>query len=145
MSLNGYYFSMETCLFCRIIANSLPAYKVLETEAVVAFLDIFPVHPGHILVVPKCHAEQITDLSAALLGGVLQEIPKIAKALVEVTGCEGYTLLQNNGAAAGQVIPHVHFHVIPRWSSDGLRHWPSQTLAPSEGERLAEQMRQFTQ
>lgn len=136
---------MESCLFCRIITNTLPSYKVYETDDVLAFLDIHPVHPGHMLLVPKTHAETIIDLSPEALTTWLQEVPKLAKALVESTGCEGYNLLQNNGAAAGQVIPHVHLHLIPRWSADGLHHWPNQTLTPEEGERLARHMRKLTQ
>lgn len=123
----------------------MPAYKVYETEQVVAFLDIYPVHPGHVLLVPKVHAETLTDLSVEGLSSLAAELPTVARALVEVTGCEGYTVLQNNGAAAGQVIPHVHLHVVPRWSTDGLRHWPNKTLAPEEGERLAENMRRVIQ
>lgn len=136
---------MDSCVFCGIIAKTIPSHIVYETDEVLAFLDIHPVHPGHVLVVPKQHAETLTDLSQSALATWIQAVPTVARALQVVTGCEGYNLLQNNGAAAGQVIPHVHLHVIPRWSTDGLRHWPNQSMEPQEGARLAEQMRSFIQ
>lgn len=136
---------MSTCLFCRIIAKELPGYVVHETETVIAFLDIFPVHPGHVLVVPKKHAELLTDLSESESGEVFAVLPKIGRALQRATGCEGFTLLQNNGTASGQVVPHVHMHLIPRWSTDGLRHWPGQPLDAAEGERVLQRFRDAIQ
>jgi histidine triad (HIT) family protein len=136
---------MSSCLFCRIIAKELPGYVVYETETVIAFLDIFPVHPGHVLVVPKTHAELLTDLSESECGEVFTVLPKIGRALQQATGCEGFTLLQNNGTASGQVVPHVHIHLIPRWSTDGLRHWPGQPLASEEGERVLQRFREAIQ
>lgn len=137
--------SMSDCLFCKISSKAAPAYFVHETNEVAVFLDIYPVHPGHILIVPKTHAETIDDLSLNDIRACMEVLPKVVTALKEVTHCEGYTLLQNNGKAAGQVIPHVHFHVIPRWSSDGLRHWAGQSLQESEGTRLMEAMRTVIQ
>jgi histidine triad (HIT) family protein len=136
---------MSSCLFCRIIAKELPGYVVYESEEVIAFLDIFPVHPGHVLVVPKVHAELLTDLSAEVAGEVFSVLPRIGRALTVATGCEGFTVLQNNGAASGQVVPHVHVHLIPRWSTDGLRHWPGEPLAAEEGQKLAQRFQEAIQ
>ena len=136
---------MSSCLFCGIIAKDVPGYVVYESEKVIAFLDIFPVHPGHVLVVPKQHAELLTDMSENDVREVFAVLPKLGRALLQATGCEGFTMVQNNGTASGQVVPHVHVHLIPRWSADGLRHWPGQSLAPAEGERLQRCFREATQ
>ncbi len=115
---------MSDCVFCKIIAKQIPAQIVFENESIIAFLDINPVHPGHTLVLPKTHVESFTDLPSEICGGVGATAQKLMKVFIEKMGYEGANLIQNNGAAAGQVVPHVHFHVIPRKKGDGLVHWP---------------------
>lgn len=134
-----------SCIFCQIIEKTLPAQIVYESAEVLAFLDIYPVHPGHVLIVPKTHAETAIKLGGEMFGRVAQMVPVIAQALQAVTGCEGYTLVQNNGSAAGQVVPHVHVHVIPRWSTDGLRHWQGEALSVEEQARIGTLMRSAIQ
>ena len=111
------------CPFCRIAAGTIPASKVLESDRVVAFLDIAPVNLGHVLLVPKAHHANLTELSssdAALLGGLL---PQLTRAILAVTGADGLNLVINNGQAAGQTVDHGHWHLIPRFHSDAVR-WP---------------------
>ncbi len=103
-----------TCIFCKIIAGQIPCHKLYEDDRVLAFLDLGPLADGHVLVIPKYHAVQLDELpseDAAAVGAVL---PKLAKAVSRATGTEAYNVLQNNGEAAGQVVMHVHFHLIPK-------------------------------
>jgi histidine triad (HIT) family protein len=129
------------CLFCSIIAKSVPAHRVYEDDATLAFLDIHPVHPGHLLVIPKIHTDDLRTADGVSLAACIIVAQRLAHALEETLSCEGVNLLQNSGVAAGQVIPHLHFHLIPRWSSDGLRHWPGNDLASEEGTAIADRLR----
>ena len=111
---------MTDSIFSKIIRGEVPAHKVYEDDFVIAILDIGPLSEGHTLVIPKEPAETIDELSddhAAALGRVL---PRICRAVKKVTGAESYNLLQNNGKAAGQAVPHVHFHIIPRFPGRGV-------------------------
>ncbi len=114
--------------------------RVYEDEAVLAFLDIHPVQPGHTLVIPKQHVETCLEASDAMLEGWIRAVKRVALGLQEALSCEGVNLLQNNYAAAGQVIPHLHMHVIPRWKDDGLTHWPSKDIPASELQAVSERL-----
>src|ERR1700761_6781008 len=106
---------MAETIFSKIIRGEIPSYKVYEDELVFAFLDIGPLSPGHLLVIPKqevATVDQLSDESAAAIGRVL---PRLARALIEVSGCQDYNILQNNGAPAHQAVFHVHFHIIPKY------------------------------
>lgn len=111
---------MSSCVFCKIIAGEIPSHRVLETPASVAFLDVGPLAEGHVLLLPRRHAERLEHLSAEEMADLARSLPALAAAISAVTGAAGLNLLQNNGAAAGQVVPHVHFHLIPRREGDGL-------------------------
>ncbi len=123
---------MSDCIFCKIIARQIPSTEVYENEFVYAFLDIQPVHPGHVLVVPKSHAALLTDLSENYLQYTIFAVQKVARAMQEGLGIEGFNVAQNNGVVAGQSVHHVHFHIIPRYANDGLKPWPQQEYASSE-------------
>lgn len=129
-----------TTIFDRILDGEIPCHRVLETEHVLAFLDIGPLAKGHTLVIPKerrAHLHELSDEQAAALGRVL---PRVARAVMEVTGAEAYNVLQNNGRAAHQEVMHVHFHVIPRHGEDGLGvGWRPGNL--EDGEELARALR----
>lgn len=111
---------MEDCLFCKIIKGDKPSHKVYEDEDVYAFLDINPKVRGHTLVVPKEHDETFLDLEPAQIDTLFESVQKIASAVTEVTEADGFNLTQNNGRAAGQVIDHVHVHILPRTEDDNL-------------------------
>ncbi len=133
---------MNNCLFCKIIAKEIPSTPVYEDDHVYAFLDIHPVHPGHVLVVPTQHTSGFLEADPSLLDAWIRGAQKIARAVKIGTGADGINLLQNEGAVAGQVIPHLHLHIIPRFANDGLRHWPSQEYASEEEKKaLAEKIR----
>lgn len=107
-------------IFDKILDGELPCHKVYEDDHVLAFLDIFPLSPGHMLVIPKerkAFLHELSDEAGAALGRVL---PRLARAAMEVSGSPDYNILQNNGAPAHQAVFHVHFHIIPRTADRGL-------------------------
>lgn len=110
------------CAFCGILAGSLPASVVLEDEATVAFLDISPITPGHTLVVPRRHAASLAELEPETGAAVFRTAMRIAAALRRTDlQVDGVNLLLSDGTAAGQEVPHVHLHVVPRFPGDGLQ------------------------
>lgn len=112
---------MNPCVFCRILSQELPSARLCENELATAFLDIRPVNTGHVLVVPRRHVSSLTDLTEPETAAVFGLIRKVSSALKEeIAECAGITLSAANGEAAGQEVPHVHFHIIPRFSGDGF-------------------------
>lgn len=111
---------MADCVFCKIINGQIPAATLVETDRVVSFLDVNPVNPGHALVVPRRHVESLLDMTQDELQAVASTARRVAAAVVEATGSPAFNILQNEGAAAGQVVGHVHVHVIPRRADDGF-------------------------
>jgi histidine triad (HIT) family protein len=109
------------CVFCRIAAREVPAEVVYEDDRVIAFLDINPLNPGHTLVVPKVHVERLSDLPAELCGPLLGAASRLARAAREALGAAGVNLVVNDGRAAGQAVPHLHLHLVPRFPGDGGR------------------------
>ncbi|MGL6279810.1 MAG: HIT family protein [Gaiella sp.] len=110
------------CIFCGILAGSVPASVVLEDEEAVAFLDISPITPGHTLVVPRSHTASLAELTPEAGAAVFRAAMRIAAALRRTSlQVEGVNLLLSDGAAAGQEVPHVHLHVVPRFPGDGLQ------------------------
>jgi histidine triad (HIT) family protein len=130
---------MAETIFAKILRGDIPCHKVYEDEKVLAFLDVFPLSAGHVLVIPKEEAatlDQLSDESAAALGRVL---PRLSRAVLKATGATAYNVLQNNGAAAHQAVFHVHFHIIPRFEDAGLGiAWPAGKLDGSAGQALAQ-------
>ncbi len=125
---------MAETIFTKILRGQLPCHKVYEDDHVLAFLDIFPLAKGHTLVIPKEPAEtldQLSDASAAAIGRVL---PRLARAVMKVSGATAYNLLQNNGQDAHQAVFHVHFHLIPKLAGQGLGIvWKPAKLGDDEG------------
>lgn len=130
------------CIFCKIIAGQMPAYTIYEDEHTLAFLDIAPFEKGHTLVVSKHHAAYFTDLPAASLDAMGQAVQRVAARLLEKLPCDGFNLLQNNGACASQVVPHVHIHVVPRWAGKSINWIPGAYDDPDQ--ELAELQQRLT-
>ena len=119
------------CLFCKIVAMELPVAVVEENPVLVSFLDINPLADGHLLVVPREHYVQLVDMPPDVCAQLCAFLPKLGRALMAVTGAAGFNVLQNNGSVVGQVVPHVHFHLIPRTTGDDLGYrWHAGTYAP---------------
>jgi histidine triad (HIT) family protein len=136
--------SNVNCIFCKIEAGLAPAVRLLETERVLAFLDMVPVHFGHSLVIPKTHYENLLDLPDGLWLEMSQVSRKIAKAFLEVLKAQGFNLGMNNFEAAGQIVFHAHIHVIPRYAGDGL-HLIPQAKKKYQGEEMAQVGRQISE
>ncbi|TSA16117.1 MAG: HIT family protein [Nitrosopumilales archaeon] len=107
------------CLFCDIIAGKVNAHFVYEDKTHVAIMDKYPIQRGHTLVMPRDHHERITDMNTESVSSLFSKIPVIAHAILEITSADGFNIAQNNGKAANQIIPHVHVHIVPRYSSTG--------------------------
>jgi histidine triad (HIT) family protein len=134
--------SQEDCIFCKIIGGKIPAIKIYEDEDVLAFLDIGPISDGHTLVVPKQHCEDADKCPAEIMVKVALRLGKIAKAVKEAVACDGYNILGNNGRAAGQLVEHLHFHIIPRKIGDGVfNRWPSYKYPQGKAEKIAEKIK----
>lgn len=119
------------CIFCDIISSNREGHFIYEDENHVAILDKYPIDKGHTLVVPKQHYEKITDMPEEMVGVLFSKIPKIAQAIMKTTGAVAFSLAQNNGRAAKQIIPHVHVHIIPRYAEMGAV-WTKRTIPSSD-------------
>ena len=134
--------SAHDCLFCKMVAGRIPITKVYEDEVVLAFLDIGPISDGHTLVIPKQHFEKLHDCPPQLLGRIASRLGKIAAAVAAAMNFDGYNVLCNNGRAAGQLIEHLHFHIIGRSTGDDLfDRWPSYEYQDGKIEAIAMKIR----
>jgi histidine triad (HIT) family protein len=120
------------CEFCGIVAGEAPADEVYRDEAVVAFLDIHPVVPGHTLVMPTAHREGLPDMVDAEVAAVFRIVRDVAAAQRAALDADGVSVFQSSGAAAGQDVFHVHVHVIPRFEDDHIRFAPSRSTLSDE-------------
>lgn len=135
--------SQNDCIFCKIAAGQIPSAKVLDTEAAFAFMDIGPLAQGHVLLIPKTHYDTIDQMPAQLAAAMLAHLPALVAAVKKATGCSGVNVLQNNGATAHQLVPHVHFHIIPRNAGDAFHfNWPAGKYPPGRMEELTAAIRQ---
>ncbi len=133
---------MNDCIFCKIANGVIPSATVYEDDLFRAILDIAPAHKGHVIVLPKSHADNLFALDDDVAAAALPVVKKIATALKEALGCDGVNILQNNGTAAGQSVFHLHIHIIPRYEGDGiLPVWPQGSYADGEAATLAECIR----
>ena len=133
----------STCVFCRIIKGELPAYKLYEDKDSLVILDINPVAKGHCLIIPTQHCPSLMDADPGLIARLIHRICHIMPALLKATNTEGFNLFQNNGHCAGQLIPHLHFHIIPRAPGDNVRfNWSPQPADKSELEKLTGRIKQ---
>ena len=116
------------CIFCDILDGKRDGHFFYEDESHVAFLDKYPVDVGHSLIIPRKHHEKITDMETSDVGNIFSVVPKVAKAILDATGADAFTLSQNNGKSAKQIIPHVHIHIIPRYAVKGAI-WTKREIA----------------
>lgn len=107
------------CLFCKIAGKVIPSEVVYEDDAVLAFLDIHPMAPGHTLIVPKIHSENILDLPEEDVAKAFSGVKKVTALLAEKLSPKGFTIGINHGRMGGQLVDHLHVHVIPRFEGDG--------------------------
>ena len=134
----------ENCIFCKVVKNEIPRQMLYETEEVLVFLNIKPLSPGHALVVPKKHFSSLQVIPPAENDAVMNVVQKVALPLAKAAGAESYNLILNNDVVAGQSIPHLHWHIIPRTTQDGLFDWEqfgTREYADGEWESYGEQIR----
>lgn len=115
---------MNDCIFCKIIKGEIPSYKIYEDDYVYAFLDIACDSYGHTLVIPKKHCTNVLDADPEYLAACIKAVQTISRHYVEDCGFEGVNVLNASGECAGQSVFHLHFHIVPRKSSDGMDLWP---------------------
>lgn len=128
------------CVFCKIVAGEIPAKKVYEDDYYLAFLDIAPITKGHVVVIPKEHTATYAEVSEEVAGELGRVLRKIAPQIVKLLAADGFNLGLNNGRAAGQIIDHIHWHIIPRYINDGLANWPASEQAKSSIEEVYNQL-----
>jgi histidine triad (HIT) family protein len=129
----------QDCIFCKIIAGQIPCAKVYDRGGVFAFLDIAPVNKGHALVVPRAHHATLFELPPDLGRELVTALSAVGRAVMQATGAAGLNVGMNNFEAAGQLVHHAHFHLIPRHEGDGLRLWTQHAYESAEEmQRLAQ-------
>jgi len=129
------------CIFCDIIQGKKQGHFIYEDDTHVAFLDKYPIDHGHSLVLPREHFEKVTDMTADKVGDLFSKVPKIAKGIIQTTNADAFSMTQNNGRAAKQIVPHVHVHIIPRFNDKGTI-WTKREIGNDDALKiLAEKIR----
>lgn len=128
------------CVFCQIISQEIPCYEVYEDQKALAFLDIKPSSPGHTLVVPKNHYSNLEEISEEDLSALIVAVKKAGQILKDRLGVSDYNVVVNNGSVAGQIVDHLHFHIIPRQENDGLPFPSGRPYQPGEAEAIVDKL-----
>lgn len=134
----------ENCIFCKLANGDIPTNTIYENEEFRVIMDAAPATKGHALVLPKNHYADIYEIDAEVLGRAIQVAQKVVKHAKEILGCEGYNLVQNNGAVAGQTVFHFHLHLIPRYAdmdNSEILKWEPSDMDGDEISALAEKLR----
>lgn len=132
------------CIFCKIVKQEIGCAKIFENDKILVFLDIRPANKGHCLVVPKQHYSTLLDIPDEILAELMVTAKKVCKALSLSCGNGGFNILMNNGVVAGQIVPHAHLHVIPRFKDDEVTiNWKPKIYINNEIERIRENIIKF--
>ena len=135
---------MADCIFCKIVKGEIPSSKIYEDENVLSFLDISPANKGHALVIPKEHFEKFNDMPEEIAVALMKAANKISKAVEKAVQPDGYSILINNGKAAGQEIGHVHLHIIPKYENDDFKLlWTHKEYKESEMEEYQRKIKKL--
>ena len=132
---------MSSCIFCDMIGGKCPYYEIYHDSNIIAILDKYPIDKGHSLVITKKPYEKLTDMSDQEVTELFSKIPKIANAIIKATNADAFSIAQNNGKAAKQIIPHVHVHIIPRYNNTGTLWLKRKILKDNELDELAQKIR----
>ncbi len=127
---------MQECIFCKIVAGEIPSVKVYENDLVFAFMDINPVQPGHTLIIPKAHAENLWEIPVSDLNAVHAASQKIVNAMKSALGPVSVAAVQLNGKAVNQVVMHYHLHLIPRANTEGPFKLTAWEMIPGDMEAI---------
>ena len=132
---------MSSCIFCDMISGKCPYYEIYHDSNIIAILDKYPIDKGHSLVITKKPYERLTDMSNKEVAELFSKIPKIANAIIKATNADAFSIAQNNGKAAKQIIPHVHVHIIPRYNDTGTLWLKRKILEDDKLDELAQKIR----
>ena len=140
--MNGHTHLDDNCIFCKIVRGEIPSFKVFEDDQVFAFMDINPIQPGHSLVIPKFHTENIFEAPGEWTAVTINGIQRLARAVNKTLEPDGINILQANGPGAAQSVFHLHMHVVPRTMNDDMKmNWGIQPGDMDEIKALAERIR----
>ena len=132
---------MTACIFCDMIDGKLPYYMIYQDDDCLVILDRYPIDNGHSLIITKKPYEKITDMSVDEVAKLFSKIPKIANAIIKATNADAFSIAQNNGKAAKQIIPHVHIHIIPRYNTTGTLWTKRKIMNDNELSELAQKIK----
>jgi histidine triad (HIT) family protein len=131
---------MQDCLFCKIVNKEIKASVVFENDSIVAFLDINPVNPGHVLIVPREHSLDYVSTSDEILCEIAVVAKRVGEAIIQSLWAGGFNIGVNNGRLSGQLVDHMHLHVIPRFENDGYQLWHGKPYKEGEMEGVAKKL-----
>ena len=134
---------MAECIFCDMIEGKLPYYMIYQDDDCLVILDKYPIDNGHSLIITKKHYEKITDMNVDEVPKLFSKIPKIANAIIKGTNADAFSIAQNNGKAAKQIVPHVHIHIIPRYNVTGTLWTKRKIMNDNELSALAEKIKNY--
>ena len=132
---------MTECIFCDVIDGKLPSHMIYDDDDCLAILDKYPIDNGHSLIITRQHYEKITDMSIDDVSKLFSKVPKIINAIIKATGADAFSIAQNNGKSAKQIIPHVHIHLIPRYNKTGTLWTKRKIMSDDELKQLAEKIK----
>ena len=132
---------MTECIFCDVMDGKLPSHMIYDDDDCLAILDRYPIDNGHSLIITRQHYEKITDMSIDDVSRLFSKVPKIINAIIKATGADAFSIAQNNGKSAKQIIPHVHIHLIPRYNATGTLWTKRKIMSDDELKQLAEKIK----
>ena len=132
---------MPNCIFCDMIEGKMPCYMIYHDDDCIVILDKYPIDNGHSLIITKKPYEKLTDMNVDEVAKLFSKIPKIANAIMSATNADAFSIAQNNGKAAKQIIPHVHIHIIPRYNTTGTVWTKRKILSDTELDELSQKIK----
>jgi histidine triad (HIT) family protein len=134
---------MANCIFCDMIEGKMPCYMIYHDDDCIAILDKYPIDNGHSLIITKKPYEKLTDMGVDEVAKLFSKIPKIANAIMSATNADAFSIAQNNGKAAKQIVPHVHIHIIPRYNATGTLWTKRKILSDIELDVLSQKIKNY--
>ena len=132
---------MQNCIFCKMIEGKMLCHMIYQDDDCIAILDKYPIDNGHSLIITKKPYEKLTDMNVDEVAKLFSKIPKIANAIMSATNADAFSIAQNNGKAAKQIIPHVHIHIIPRYNTTGTVWTKRKILSDTELDELSQKIK----
>ena len=132
---------MENCIFCDMIEGKMSCYMIYHDDDCIVILDKYPIDNGHSLIITKKPYEKLTDMGKDEVAKLFSKIPKIANAIMSATNADAFSIAQNNGKAAKQIVPHVHIHIIPRYNATGTLWTKRKILSDIELDDLSQKIK----